>query len=315
MAYWQRLSFPLSAFVTAALLTACGGGGSSEPASADENRVSSTSRPQDAVVATDGMASDALSWFNVRRQEAGLGTLARNPSLDAAASRHSLYQSANDVITHEQIKGKPLFTGVNLGERLQQAGYGFNRSSYSYGEVISATGNASGELAAEDLITAIYHRFVVFEPRFTEAGAGSASRPGEYIYLTANFAANGLGSGLGEGGLVVYPYRDQAEVARNFHSDREIPDPVPDRNEVGYPVSVHADITSTVNVQSFTLQPRGGAVVATKLLSRANDLNTPASAAAIVPLEVLAAQTTYDVRFVGAVDGRAVERSWSFRTR
>jgi hypothetical protein len=33
---------------------------------------------------------------------------------------------------------------------------------------------------------------------------------------------------------------------------------VPNQNEVGYPISVHADINNPVLVQSFTVAPRGG---------------------------------------------------------
>lgn len=311
---WQRLSFPLSAFMAAVLLTACGGGGT-DKSPAGEGSISPDTNIENAPDVVNDMALDALNWFNFRRQQAGLNPLSRNPLLEIAASGHSLYQSTNDVISHEQIQGKPDFTGAKLGDRLQRAGYRFNRSSYSYGEVITATGNTSGVLAAQDLLTAIYHRFVVLEPRFTEADAGFAQRPEKYIYFTTNFAANGLGPGLGQGGLVVYPFSNQTKVARNFYSDREIPDPVPEKNEVGYPVSVHADITSKVEVQSFTLQPRDQANVAIKLLSHATDKHTPASAAALVPLEVLAAQTTYDVRFVGTVDNIPVVRAWSFTTQ
>ncbi len=314
MVYWQRLSFPFSALMAAVLLTACGGGGTDKLPPVNDSGSSGT-YDENAPAVTGDMATDALNWFNFRRQQTGLGPLTRNGLLDIAASRHSSYQSTNDVITHEQIKGKPGYTGKTLKERLQQANYRFNRSSYSYGEVITATGNPSGVLAAQDLITAIYHRFVVFEPRFTEVGAGFAQRPEKYIYFTTNFGANGLGPGLGNGGLVVYPFHNQTGVARNFYSDREIPDPVPEKNEVGYPVSVHADITSKVEVQSFTLQPRGQAVVATKLLSHTNDKHTPASAAALIPLEVLAANTIYDVRFVGTVGDISVARSWSFSTQ
>jgi hypothetical protein len=37
--------------------------------------------------------------------------------------------------------------------------------------------------------------------------------------------------------------------------------------------------------------------------------------AAIVPLAPLKAATVYDVSFVGAVDGVAVTKSWSFTTK
>ncbi|RJG02969.1 CAP domain-containing protein [Noviherbaspirillum sedimenti] len=312
----------LASICLTVMLAACGGGGGSEggstgngttpgaPASAQVSPAESGA-PQ----ATGNTATDGFNWTNFRRQQLGLSILNRNSLIDNAAQGHSDYQKANNVITHQQNQGSPGFTGVTLQDRLAAAGYGLTRP-YAFGEVISASGNTSGSNAAEDLITAIYHRFVMFEPRFREAGAGAATAAGGYTYFTLNLAStNGLGAGLGQGKFVNYPHDGQQNVLSIFYSDYETPDPVGDRNEVGYPVSVHADITSSVTVQSFTIAPRGGAPLPVKLLSRATDANTAQSAAAIVPLSVLAAKTTYDVQFSGTVDGVAASRAWSFSTR
>lgn len=314
-----RRPHPVFAFVAALLLASCGGGGGSQdrtsPAATNSPVPLSITQQPNAPQAVGEMATDGINWFNFRRTQAGLPAVTRNSILDTAAAGHSDYQRLNDTITHDQIAGRPGFTGATLLDRLLAAGYVFDKSAYSYGEVISATGDRSGFNAAEELIGAIYHRFVILEPRFKEVGAGVASVPNGYTYFTTNFAANGLGPSLGRGGLVHYPVNGQVQVPRNVFSDRETPDPVPGRNEVGYPVSVHADITANVTVQSFTLQPRGGSAVATHLLEAASDPNTAVAVAAIVPLEVLAPRTVYDVRFVGAVSGVAVDRSWSFTTQ
>ncbi|MGV3656020.1 MAG: CAP domain-containing protein, partial [Noviherbaspirillum sp.] len=207
-------------------------------------------------------------------------------------------------------------TGAKLEDRLRAAGFRFTQSNYAFGEVISATGDTSGFNAADDLITAIYHRFVILEPMFTEAGSASATVPNGYTYFTTDFAANGLGPGLASGVIATYPVPDQANIPTVFFSDRETPDPVQDRNEVGFPISVHANITSTIAVQSMVVHASGGAPLPTRLLTTANDpTNTRLSVAAIVPLAPLAPQTLYQVEFVGSVDDVPVSRSWSFRTR
>jgi hypothetical protein len=314
------------------LLSACGGGGdgggadSSRPASVPESLASlNPTAPQ----AAGDSATDSISWFNFRRQQIGLPGLARNGSIDTAALGHSNYQTFNGI-THIQEEGKQGFTGACLFDnakeaactpskvsRLEAAGYQFAPlTSYAYGEVIVRTGDPSGFNGAEDLVAAIYHRFVIFEPMFKEIGSGAATAPDGSIYITTDFAANGLSRVLGQGGTVVYPFANQQNIPRIFLSDSESPDPVAGRNEVGYPISIHADITSTVSVQSFTVQPRGGSALPTQTLTNANDAqHTPKSVAAIVPLDVLSAGTTYDVQFRGTVDGLAVERSWSFTTR
>lgn len=308
--------FPRSAvlaLLTSLLMAACGGG-SENTSSATKPESSVGIQEPNAPQATGVTATDGLNWFNFRRQQAGVQTLTRAAMADAAAQGHSDYQKINNVITHEQTSGKPGFTGRTLGDRLEAAGYQF-RSGYAYGEVISSTSDTSGVNAAEDLIAAIYHRFVILEPVFRQVGAGSASVPGGMTYFTTNFVAERLDTGLGVGKMVTYPSAGQSRVLRNFFSDNEVPDPVPSRNEVGYPVSVHADITSLIKVQEFTIRPRGGSPLAVQLLTRDNDAQTPASAAAIVPINVLEAATTFDVQFTGTVDGVSVNRAWSFTTQ
>jgi hypothetical protein len=113
----------------------------------------------------------------------------------------------------------------------------------------------------------------------------------------------------------MWPYPQQKNVIVNFFSDQESPDPVPQSDEVGYPVSVHADIGAVVLVDSFTIRPTGEATLDTRLLAAVSDPETPRSAAAIIPLLPLRAATSYEVEFIGTVDGVAVNRRWSFVTR
>jgi len=270
-----------------------------------------------APLATGNIAVDGLAWINFRRSQASISTLTRNTLIDTAAQGHSTYQSINTLITHEQLLSNQGFSGVTLSDRLATAGYIFNvNNSRAYGEIIAATSNSSGQYMAEELITAIYHRFVMFEPMFKEIGTGSAATSQGYNYLTVNFAANnGYGTGLSPGQIVIWPFNGQGRVPRNFFSDTELPDPVPDRNEVGYPISVHANIDATVRVTSFTVRPRGGTELQTRLLTGTSDIHTGNTSAAIVPLRPLVTGTVYDVTFVGDVDGNAVNRSWSFTTQ
>lgn len=326
----RRLYSGLAAGLFSIMLTACGGGGGGDGNSETDVGLAQAGADQrdysqepNAPQSTGNTATDGFNWFNYRRQQLRvpgdsqlrLPALTRNSNIDRAAQGHSDYQRANDTITHEQVPGNAGFTGASLGDRLQAAGYEL-RSPYAYGEVISATGSTSGFAAAESLIAAIYHRFVIFEPRFRDGGAGSATVPGGYTYFTTNFAtSNGLAQGLGRGGYVTYPVANQQRIPRIFYSDQEVPDPFPNQNAVGYPVSVHADIDKTVTVQSFTLRQPGGAPLPARLLSRATDSATPASAAAIIPNDPLAAATTYEAQFVGAIEGVAVNYTWTFTTQ
>ncbi|SHH68186.1 Cysteine-rich secretory protein family protein [Massilia sp. CF038] len=302
-----------AALVTAWALVACGGGGGS-PAPVTSTPPPVTPVEPGAPAASGNIATDGVNWANYRRVQGGLPKLERNALIDLAAQRHSSYQQQNTV-SHEQEAGKPGFTGATLADRLRQVSY--LKSSYFIGEVISAATSNSGFYLTEELITAIYHRFVIFEPKFKEIGGGSVTGTNGYTILTINFAANeGLGAGLGADKLATWPTAGQTGVTRNFMSDFESPDPVDNQNEVGYPVSVHADGDVTIIVTSFTMQARGGSALNVKLLSNATDqLHTPKSAAAIIPLSVLLPGTIYDVSFTGTLNGLPIVKTWSFTTK
>jgi uncharacterized protein YkwD len=318
---FQRLAL-LSSLLASLLLAACGGGGgdNSGNSSAQPQSATYTIQESGAPALTGDTATDGFNWFNFRRQQLGLSVLTRNTKLNSSAYNHSNYQALNNVITHDETAGKPGFTGATLEDRLAAVGYTFTQSSYGYGEVISATSSTSGVYAAEGLITAIYHRFVIFEPMFKEAGAGAAVSGSGTTYFTTDFAADGLDSGLGKGNFVVYPFNGQKNVPDSFYSDTELPDPVANKDQVGFPISVHADMAygnhyATVTVQSFTVQPHGGSPLQVQTLTSSTDSNTPTYAAAIIPLNPLVSGTTYDVQFVGTVDGVSVSRAWSFTTQ
>ena len=169
------------------------------------------------------IATDGYNWINYRRGQVGLASLARNSLIDTAAQGHSDYLKTNNTVSHDQVAGKPGFTGATLADRFVKAGYILNRSnSYAYGEVIAGATNNSGFYLAEELITAIYHRFAIFEPIFKEVGTGAAMGNGGYAYFTGDFAANnGYGPGLAAGQIVIYPFAGQAKVATSFSSDNE----------------------------------------------------------------------------------------------
>jgi uncharacterized protein YkwD len=328
MATLRRWKISIPALLLASLLAACGGGsdGGSGGGATQLTQASVLAQEPGAPVMTGNPAIDGINWINYRRTQAGLTALTQNSRIDVAAQAHSDYQRMNNTMpSHEQTPGLPGFTGATVPDRLNAAGYTLIRP-FAYGEVIAAAGDPAGAVMVEELIGAIYHRFVILEPRFKDIGAGSATTGAGYTYFTADFgASNGYGAGLGRGKIITYPFAAQTKVPPNFFSDTETPDPVPNQNEVGYPISVHADITSKLSVQSFSVHPRGGADLAVRLLSAATDTETGIGTAAIIPLAVLAAGTIYDVSFTGiinylsdtgaVVDSVAVSRDWSFTTR
>jgi uncharacterized protein YkwD len=310
-----RLRIIVAGCMTALALAACGGGGGGSTTSSSSNTTPITQDPN-APALTGNIAVDGLNWINFRRSQAGVPQVTENAQIDLAALKHSQYQRVNNEVTHTEDPTKQNFFGATLQDRLNAAGYTIPSSGYAFGEVISATNSQNGAYMAEQLVTAIYHRFVMFEPMFKEIGAGADSTSAGYAYFTADFGSRGgFGAGIAPGTVAVWPYSGQTAVPTDFFSDFESPDPVPNKNEVGYPISVHANLDETMTVQSFSVRPHGGSDLTVQLLKPSGDAETPKYAAAIIPLSPLASRTTYDVSFVGTVSGTPVTKSWSFTTQ
>ena len=311
-----RWKYWITALLSAALLSACGGGDSGDKTSLNTStQAGQLTQEPGAPVLSNNIATDGFNWINYRRSQVGLTPLVRNSLIDNAALGHSNYLNSNSVVVHNQIKGKPGFTGATLYDRLTASGYGVTSV---WGEVIAGVASNSGFYMAENLITAVYHRFLIFEPIFKEGGAGAAVNNSGYAYFTTDLAGNSrYGPGLPTGQIVSYPFSGQTKVATSFSSNEEEPDPVPNQDVVGYPISVHANFDATLSVTAFTVRQRGaGADLTVRLLSKETDaVNTSRSVAAIIPLAPLLAATTYNVSFIGKVNGADVTRSWSFTTR
>ncbi|MDZ5636655.1 CAP domain-containing protein [Janthinobacterium sp. GMG1] len=311
-----RWKYWIPALLSAALLSACGGGDSGGKTSlSTSTQAGQLTQEPGAPVVSNNIATDGFNWINYRRSQIGLAPLVRNSLIDNAALGHSNYLNSNNVVVHNQVKGKPGFTGETLYDRLTASNYGVTSV---WGEVIAGVATNSGFYMAENLITAVYHRFLIFEPIFKEGGAGAAVNNSGYAYFTTDLAGNSrYGPGLPAGQIVSYPFNGQTKVATSFSSNEEEPDPVPNQDVVGYPISVHANFDATLSVTTFTVRQRGAATDLTvRLLSKETDaINTSRSVAAIIPLAPLLAATTYDVSFIGKVNGANVTRSWSFTTR
>ena len=200
---WQSIAAILGA---ALALSACGGGGGGSPTGESGGGLAVTPSPTapaptpaaDAPTLTGNIAVDGRNWINYRRAQAGVPTVSQNAQIDNAALGHSEYLRINNLMSHDQKPGLQGFTGAKLEDRLNAAGYTLDRTrGFAYGEVISGSNNGSGFFMTEELITAIYHRFVIFEPMFREIGTGAASASRGYHYFTADFASrNGYGPGI-----------------------------------------------------------------------------------------------------------------------
>ncbi len=297
--------------------------------------------------------SSALSLLNDIREAMGMNALYHNNALARAAEAHARYLVRNRVTSHSEIPGFPGFTGKNPAERALHAGY----LSTQVLENLS-TKNIDAQSSIDGLLSAIYHRFGFLNVGIDEIGVGVAQDNNDrentaFVYLMGNSELNALckappfrGYGQYVYGVcknkdhkiafkrfteaqnyvkehnpkvVFYPYDGQKDVPPAFYS--EIPDPLPDYDVSGFPVSVLFNdfYFKKVSIESFRLYnvKSGKAVNLTRLLSKESDPNARFNhfEFALFPLKRLEYDTTYRAVLVYREKGKRIEHQWQFHTR
>ncbi|MEN8175806.1 MAG: CAP domain-containing protein [Pseudomonadota bacterium] len=121
-----------------------------------------------------GAASAVLDYLNGVRERAGLGPLAEQAQLAAAAGNHAAYleplspaePGSRGLAIHAENPGMRGFTGEDPGQRALAAGYLHS----SVLENVSI-GSGDGRDAVDSLMSAIYHRLAFLDLAVDETGA------------------------------------------------------------------------------------------------------------------------------------------------
>ena len=235
---------------------------------------------------------EAMSLLNEIREAMGMNTLVHNEQLAQAAQAHADYLVKNRITSHDEIPGRPGFTGRTPSERALHAGY----LSTQVSENLS-TKNRDARSSIDGLFSAIYHRFGFLDVGIDEIGVGATqdvhhTENSAFVYVMGNSYLNALchehafkGYGRYVYGvcrdkrhriaqkrfleaqdanrrynpkIVCYPYDGQKDVPPSFYD--EMPDPLPDYEVSGFPVSVtfNAYFFKRVELVSFTLTRSDG---------------------------------------------------------
>lgn len=345
--------FALTVAATLSLaLVGCGGGGGGSPSAPAP--VATTPAPvvptptptpapapvvlaptaQPVVAPTYTAASQqrrAFDAFTIFRAALNLGPVNQNTKIDMAAQNHSDYVAANSsgATPHDEVAGKPGFTGVTVKDRLTTAGY----AATSAGEVIGWTGaNADAAEAIEGLSATVYHRAVMMMQHWTDVGIAppvnaDLGRPAYIDFGSLGAKQNVAGDYVG-----VYPANGQSAIGLT-HAP-EAPNPFADLDgtaasfcaKTSFPISVMTEASTTLAVTTFTVTEEGqGTPVDVRLLTSASDKTglLPQYMAFIVGKAPFKASTKYNVTFTGTATGATtgaangvlnINKSWSFTT-
>lgn len=290
------------------------------------------------------LSNEGLNYLNYLRSQAGMTFLKSNELLDKAAFNHSKYLFYNKVFSHYEEPGKPYFTGIRPADRSVYVGYKSKKifENISYGE-------KSYKEAIDGLFSAIYHRLGFLNEIIDEVGMGRynsiytfdmgnsylnqlcaskinftfgsyysnlCANKDFFIPLTDyNNACNKVA--LNNPKIILWPPKDYKKADVVFYD--EFPDPLPDREVSGYPISVKFNrfkVQSVPKMLSFKLF-LGDKEIESRVLDYSNDPNKKLSKYEFVlfPMERLDFNTEYRAIFVYEEDGEKKRIEWNFKTK
>lgn len=235
----------------------------------------------------------------------------QNPDLDLFATD----PATGRAVFHIEHPSRPGFTGVQELDRAKFAQYA--------GVYVGETGSFGlGKGAAKafgDLLATVYHRaaFMYQAPR--DIGIAVGTDKNQTVVVEFGYETKGQSNALDYFGT--YPSDKQTGVPLVAAS--ELPNPFPDITladfplKTSYPINVVSAERSVLTVTSFTLTEAGQtAPLPTRRITKDTDPNKyiASNSAYLVGKEPFKRNTTYNVTFLGAVNGVSVLKSWSFTT-
>lgn len=337
----------------ALLLAACGGGGgggSGTPAVSNNPPVTTpTPTPSPSVAGnivttvptpTYAAGSGNLSVFNAinaLRAKIGSGLLAQSLALDKSADAHWSYINQNGIgELHGETAGKPGYTGASATNRITAAGY----SAAVSGEAIFSTaGMDKYGTCVSEWANSVYHAALLFASTIDIGVAANNFNPpeGASTLCVVDVATSVTQSAQlpGTGSIRAYPYANQADLPFVFFNRSEMPTPVPDLVETGTPVTVSFEtkgmtVATPIAISQFSLTPAGGTAVDARILvnkggqlgpvittngpALTDDSQMQGFTATLVPVQRLKPGTVYSVALMAVVDGKNIDKSWTFTT-
>ena len=295
---------------------------------------------------------EARTQLNRIREAMKMNILMQNENLNSAAQAHADYLVANNESSHNEIKGYKNFTGVEPFERVFHAGYNASHVSENL-----STQHHNAKSSIDGLFSAIYHRFGFLSQSIDEIGVGVTqneqdSDKSAFVYVMGNSELNRLCSGKSFNGvgkyvyrvcensehriaeknfskavnynkkmnpeIIIYPYDGQEGVPPAFYA--EVPDPLPDHEVSGFPISIQFNdyFFKDVQLYSFKLfKKEGEEVINVRLMDKSSDPHQKFTAKqyALFPLERLEYNTGYSVEVEYMSKNRTEKLTWTFRTQ
>jgi len=271
----------------------------------------------------DDLQEAGIRWLNCYRNLTSVPTVPMARDLSLASERHASYMTeTGEFGMFESDPTATNYSGYDTLERLYSAGLDVDLQVLSVYEAVTSAGSdaeAEPELAIDAWINTVYHRPPLLRPLIDEVGLG-------FDGSFADLVTVGPWDTAEQGGGVLaarYPAPGQGAIPAVFNSDLERPDPAPDTDEVGSPISVTFQAGEWIGngnhfgielvPEGCSVRPVGGEEIELLLLEPATDPYLWATVV-LLPSEPLMAGETYEVEVEATVNGTPWLSSWTFTT-
>lgn len=276
-----------------------------------------------------------LTYLNETREEAKLNTLSTNKNLEKSAKNHVTYLYQNNLhISHEQTKDN-FFSGRWPWNRALYTGYGNSVVSENISE-----GPETYRESIDMLMLAIYHRFGFLDFNINEIGIFKNDKI--FVYNMGNSYIRNACDKNGDlevdfceskkmkrtdldkiykvqqnnPDYIIYPIENSYQNLPAFYD--ETPNPVPDLKASGNPISIQFNPSKTSSVEILKFEIRDGEeLLKSRLLTEKTDPNKKFKKFeyALFPIERLKFGRIYSVSLKAVVNGKPLNKSWTFGTR
>jgi uncharacterized protein YkwD len=257
----------------------------------------------------------ALAFFNQKRAEVGLPAVAFDAEIAHAASEHAHYLTLNGAAGHDEVEGRPGFTGIDATARVRR-----HTDVYGASEVLSVFNNrATQREALEQIFDSPYHRGSIF---FDWVRGGAAMESANRSITVVDFAD--IGHALADNELIAWPRDGQTDVPASW-TDNEVPDPLGPGSayrgqDVGYPITLSGGASAHIDLRTLELRDDKGHLVPCHI-APLTAADSGRNTAVCTPYKPLASGTVYTVHATGRLSqisrfsNAPFALDWHFTTR
>ena len=338
----QKIAVAAMSLAATMMLSACGDGGNIATPS------TGASAPA-AMTSNGALEASVVAQLNAYRLAMGVGPVAQDEILDTSAQAHSLYLFANFVNgnlpaqTNNEVSNFANYYEATPLSRARKAGAPateFIDEVADVGFTLLNTRTFASDCVTQALSTVYRLQSMTYVQQTIGVGLQQNVSQRTYACVFDFGQSSGVvGSPIADGfspvggqqisvdAVAHSPFTNETGVAQGM--TRENPNPAPGVSAPGRPIMVRVTATQAgdiLTVSTFTLTSPSGLVVPTRIIVASAALSGSTGATAdvnnmleagvafLLPLDPLAANTTYTVSFAGARGSTPINATWSFTT-